>query len=60
MTYQEKFELPFFNYYLKGKGDFKAAEANIFVTGSNQWKSFEKWPPQDVEDKNCIYNPKAS
>ena len=59
VTYQEKFELPFFNYYLKGKGDFKAAEANIFVTGSNQWKSFEKWPPQDVEDKKLYLQPQG-
>ncbi|KKX50497.1 CocE/NonD family hydrolase [Sphingobacterium sp. IITKGP-BTPF85] len=59
VTYQEKFELPFFNYYLKGKGDFKGAEANIFVTGSNQWKSFDKWPPKDVEDKKLYLQPQG-
>ncbi|RZL15276.1 MAG: CocE/NonD family hydrolase, partial [Pedobacter sp.] len=36
--YQRELELPFFKYYLKGTGDFKPAEATIFVTGSNEWK----------------------
>ncbi len=50
--YQQHFEIPFFNYFLKGKGDIAAiAEANIFVTGANEWKSFTKWPPENKEDK---------
>lgn len=55
--YQEKFELPFFKYYLKGEGDFKAAEANIFVTGSNQWKEFSSWPPKATEEKTLYLQP---
>ena len=38
-------ELPFFNYYLKGKGNIdQIKEANIFFSGSNEWKQFETWP----------------
>lgn len=51
LTYQEKFELPFFDYYLKGKGDFKAAEANIYFSGSNEWKTFAQWPPKETSTK---------
>lgn len=48
--YQEHIEVPFFNYYLKGKGDLSAiAEANIFFSGENQWHQFEKWPPVAAE-----------
>lgn len=47
LYYQQHFELPFFDYYLKGKGDFKPAEANMYVTGSNEWKSFDQWPPKE-------------
>ncbi|MGV3704456.1 MAG: CocE/NonD family hydrolase [Arcticibacter sp.] len=47
--YQEHFELPFFKYYLKNEGSFDPAEATIFVTGSNEWKKFNSWPPADVE-----------
>jgi putative CocE/NonD family hydrolase len=50
--YQENLELPFFKFYLKGEGTFDAAEANIFVTGSNQWKKFNTWPPAETETKN--------
>lgn len=51
--YQEHFEVPFFNYFLKGKGDVsQIAEANVFVTGANDWKSFKQWPPANKVDKN--------
>ena len=39
--YQNNIEIPFFNYYLKGKGDIsQISEANIFFSGANQWKNF--------------------
>ncbi len=54
--YQQQLELPFFKYYLKGEGSFNAAEANIFVTGSNQWKGFEQWPPAEMTYKNLYFH----
>ena len=50
-TYQQKFELPFFDYYLKGKGNFNAAEANIYFSGMNAWKTFDQWPPKETTTK---------
>lgn len=48
--YQENIETPFFNYYLKGKGSEKTiAEATMFFTGENTWRTFDSWPPQRVE-----------
>jgi hypothetical protein len=55
--YQENFELPFFKYYLKGEGNFKAAEANIFISGSNQWKQFSAWPPKTASDTKLYFHP---
>ena len=53
--YQQNFEIPFFNYFLKGIGDVsKIAEANIFITGSNEWRQYDTWPPSGKEDK-AIY-----
>ncbi len=44
--YQNNIEIPFFNYYLKGKGeDPKLSEATIFFTGENQWRKLNQWPP---------------
>jgi putative CocE/NonD family hydrolase len=51
--YQQNIEIPFFNYFLKGKGDIsQIAEANIFITGADEWKKFSQWPPAEKEDKN--------
>jgi putative CocE/NonD family hydrolase len=44
----QQMEFDFFNYYLKGKGTFTAGEATIFVTGSNEWRTFNTWPPQGL------------
>lgn len=50
--YQQHFEIPFFNYFLKGKGDIsQIAEANVFITGANKWETFSQWPPENKEDK---------
>jgi putative CocE/NonD family hydrolase len=50
--YQQQIEIPFFNYFLKGKGDVSdIAEANVFITGANQWKKFTQWPPVGKEDR---------
>jgi putative CocE/NonD family hydrolase len=47
--YQEKFELPFFNHFLKDKGDVsQIKEVNTFDTGANEWRDFTGWEPQVV------------
>jgi putative CocE/NonD family hydrolase len=52
LWYQQIIEIPFFNYFLKGKGDVsEIAEVNIFLTGANTWRKFDKWPPAGKEDK---------
>jgi len=40
-----------FDYWLKGYGDGKFAEANAFQTGSNQWKTYSAWPPKEAQLK---------
>jgi len=50
--YQNNIEIPFFNYYLKGKGDISQInEANIFFSGANEWKHLAQWPPSESESK---------
>ncbi len=38
-------EAKFFNYYLKDEGTMDLAEATMFITGANEWKNFDAWPP---------------
>jgi putative CocE/NonD family hydrolase len=40
-----------FDYWLKGEGDGKFNEAYCFQTGTNQWKTYNKWPPKNAEFK---------
>lgn len=43
--YQNNVEVPFFNDYLKGKGNAsRIAEATVFFSGENNWRQFSKWP----------------
>ena len=66
--YREHFELPFLKHFLKpdeaeadkaekSAGDAKAekfnlAEANVFETGTNQWRHFDAWPPKEATEKS--------
>jgi putative CocE/NonD family hydrolase len=34
-----------FAYWLKGEGDGTFAEATVYDAGSNEWRTFDKWPP---------------
>jgi uncharacterized protein len=52
-----KLEVDFFNYYLKDQGEPSLPEASIFVTGANEWKSFETWPPKNTEEKSIWFHP---
>ena len=50
--YQNNIEIPFFNYYLKGKGDIsQITEATIFFSGANEWRHLSQWPSAEKQDK---------
>ena len=53
--YQEHIELPFFEYWLKGKGDGKLPEAYVFETGTNVWRREDAWPPKGVQSKTLYF-----
>jgi uncharacterized protein len=50
--YREHFELPFFNHFLKDKGDIsQIREVNAFDTGANQWMGLPSWSPTGAVDR---------
>jgi putative CocE/NonD family hydrolase len=54
-------EVPFFNYYLKDKGDIKdLAEATVFFSGENNWHQLPQWPPADAQTKNLYLQANGS
>lgn len=52
--YREHIELPFFEKYLKDKDLPAPAEATVFETGSNAWRTFDHWPPKQTETKQLF------
>lgn len=49
--YRAHYELPFFNYFLKDKGDIsQIKEVNTFDTGSYDWRTFGDWSPSNSTD----------
>src|ERR1041385_3592591 len=51
LDYRRIYELPFFNHFLKDKGDIsQIKEVNGFDTGTNQWVHFGGWNPTPAVD----------
>ena len=47
--YRANFEFPFFNHFLKDKGDIsQLKEINWFDTGTHEWRSLDTYTPPSV------------
>jgi putative CocE/NonD family hydrolase len=56
--YEQHVEIPFFEYYLNGKGPAPdIAEATVFFTGENQWKQLPQWPPAGMRSTPIYLQP---
>ena len=57
-NYRRNMSLPFFNHFLKDKGDISAInEVNLFDTGSHEWRSFENYEPTSSRDTALYLTP---
>lgn len=50
-------ERRFFDFYLKDEGDMDIAEATVFLTGANEWRHFDAWPPKNAVEKSLYFHP---
>lgn len=57
LFYRKKIEFEFFNHYLKGNTELELPKAYVFETGSNVWKAYKSWPPEEVEEKELVFFP---
>ena len=55
--FQREIQYPFFSYFLKDKGDWKAPEAVVFETGTNVWKTYDQWPPKGIIPTKLYFRP---
>ncbi|MEZ4588924.1 MAG: CocE/NonD family hydrolase [Gemmatimonadales bacterium] len=46
--YHENVELPFYDCLLKDRCDRPLAEATVYETGANRWRTFDAWPPKGI------------
>ena len=47
--FQERIEYPFFDACLRGGGNPRQPEAQVFETGANRWRAFPHWPPREAK-----------
>ncbi|MGI4735006.1 MAG: CocE/NonD family hydrolase [Janthinobacterium lividum] len=56
LWYQENVEAPFFKSYLKAaKPGSDLPEATMFEGGTNRWRTFDAWPPQQAQAKTLYF-----
>jgi putative CocE/NonD family hydrolase len=51
-NFQVNYETKFFNHFLKGEGEFDAAEATVYDSGAMQWDEYDMWPPENATATN--------
>lgn len=52
--YRQEIELPFFEKYLKDAAVSAPAEATVFETGANVWRTFDAWPPGNTHARTMF------
>jgi uncharacterized protein len=57
--YREHIQFPFFQHHLKGKGAASFPEAWVFETGTNQWKTYDAWPPRAIRHRSLFLQPRG-
>ncbi|MBL9124938.1 MAG: CocE/NonD family hydrolase [Planctomycetaceae bacterium] len=55
--YRDQIELPFFEQHLKGKETPAFPEAWVFITGVNEWRKYDAWPPRDSVERSYYLAP---
>ncbi|PYV13542.1 MAG: X-Pro dipeptidyl-peptidase [Acidobacteria bacterium] len=53
--YHQKISNPWFDYWLKDKGELKQPEALTFQTGANRWRPYNAWPPREGITQRKLY-----
>ncbi len=48
--FQDSLQTKFFDYFLKDEGTWNTSEATVFETGTNEWRHFNQWPPENIAE----------
>ena len=55
--FRAQLEAPFFAHYLKDEGALPLQDVASFQTGTNVWKKYSHWPPENVTTQNLYFYP---
>ena len=55
--YRKNILFPFFEQHLKGTPDAKLPKAYVFETGTNVWRRYSAWPPQEAQTRTLYLGP---
>lgn len=58
--FQRNIERKFFAHHLKKEGPDSLPEAYMFDTGLKTWKTFDTWPPKDIEPLSLYFGEDGS
>ena len=50
-----RIEAPFFAHFLKDRNPWQLAEATVFESGANAWRSYDSWPPKTGVTARKLY-----
>ena len=53
--FRENIEFPFFEHFLKDRGEKDFPEAYVFETGRNEWHKLDSWPPKSAVKKTLYF-----
>jgi hypothetical protein len=53
--FREHIEFPFFQRFLKDKGEEKLPGAYVFETGRNEWHKLDAWPPKNAVKRTYYF-----
>ncbi|MFO1062371.1 MAG: CocE/NonD family hydrolase [Pirellulales bacterium] len=54
--YRSNVQFPFFEHHLKQSAPLTLPEATVFETGANRWRSFDSWPPKQVQQQKLYFS----
>lgn len=58
--FQQNIEKPYFEYHLRGVQPHPDTKVTVFQTGTNEWRTFNAWPPGDVTIRSLYFGEASS
>ena len=58
--FRQRYEAPFFAFYLKDEPGFSLKDTAAFESGSDRWREYTHWPPSESKSQNAYLSADGS